>query len=57
MSYVRGMSIVRSLAAAVEDEALAEQAFAAIAGEYAMRQQTDGIWARAAAWLVTARRA
>jgi len=35
---------------------LTEQVLAAIAGQYRARQRPDGIWVRAAAWLVTARR-
>ncbi len=56
MSYVRGMRMVREFAAELDDEALTEEALAAIAEQYAARQRPDGVWVRAAAWLVTARR-
>jgi hypothetical protein len=39
------------------DEALTERVLAAISEQYAARQRPDGVWVRAAAWLVTARRA
>jgi ubiquinone/menaquinone biosynthesis C-methylase UbiE len=54
MSYVRGMPAVLSLAAALGDETLIEQVLATIAEQYAARQCSDGVWVRAAAWLVTA---
>jgi SAM-dependent methyltransferase len=58
LGYVRGMALVRRAAAeAGDDQAPIERALAAMAGEYAARQAPDGIWAEAAAWLVTARRA
>ena len=57
LSYVRGMRMTRSLAASVGDEALTEQVMATIAEQYAARQRPDGVWVRAAAWLVTAYRA
>jgi hypothetical protein len=57
MSYVRRMPMVRGLAAALGDEALSERALATIAEQYAARQRPDGVWVRAAAWLVTAHRA
>jgi SAM-dependent methyltransferase len=57
MRYVRGMSMVRRLTIDLRDEALVKQVFAAIAEQYAARQRTDGVWVRAAAWLVTAHRA
>jgi hypothetical protein len=57
MSYVRGMPMIRSLAANLGDEVLSEQAMATIAEQYAARQRPDGVWVRAAAWLVTAHRA
>jgi ubiquinone/menaquinone biosynthesis C-methylase UbiE len=57
MSYVRGMPMIRSLAAGLRDEALTERAMATIADQYAARQRHDGVWVRAAAWLVTANRA
>jgi hypothetical protein len=37
------------------DPAVTRRALATIAAEYAARQSDDGIWVRAAAWLVTAR--
>jgi hypothetical protein len=57
MSYVRGMPMIRSLAADLGNEVLAERVLAVIAGQYAARQRPDGVWVRAAAWLVTAHRA
>jgi ubiquinone/menaquinone biosynthesis C-methylase UbiE len=57
MSYVRGMPMIRSLAAELGDEVLAERVHAVIAEQYAARQRPDGVWVRAAAWLVTAHRA
>ena len=57
MGYVRGMRMVRNLAARLENEALAGQALADMAEQYAARQRPDGVWVQAAAWLVTARRA
>lgn len=57
MSYVRGMPMIRSLITNLEDEALTERALATIAEQYAARQRSDGVWVRAAAWLVTARSA
>jgi len=57
MSYVRGMPTVRALAASIDDTALTERVFAALADEYAQHKRDDGVWVQAAAWLVTARRA
>ena len=57
MSYIRGQRTLRGFEAEVRDEALTGRVLAAIAEQYAARQQPDGIWVRAAAWLVTARRA
>jgi ubiquinone/menaquinone biosynthesis C-methylase UbiE len=57
MSHVRGMPLIRNLAAGLENEALTERVLAVIAEQYAARQRDDGVWVRAAAWLVTARRA
>jgi SAM-dependent methyltransferase len=54
MSYVRGMPTTRNLAANLGNEALAERVLAVIAEQYAARQCPDGVWVRAAAWLVTA---
>ncbi len=54
MSYVRGMSMIRSLAADLGDEALTERVLATVAEQYAARQRPDGVWVHAAAWLVTA---
>jgi SAM-dependent methyltransferase len=56
MSYVRGMPMIRNLAARLGNEALAERVLAVIAEQYATRQRPDGVWVRAAAWLVTAHR-
>jgi ubiquinone/menaquinone biosynthesis C-methylase UbiE len=57
MRYVRGMPMIRSLAANLGDRALTERVLGAIAEQYAVRQRPDGVWVRAAAWLVTAHRA
>ncbi len=57
MSYVRGMPTIRALVGRLRDEATAERAFATISEQYAGRQRPDGVWVRAAAWLVTANRA
>jgi len=56
MTYVRGMPMIRNLAASLEDPTLTEHLLAAVADEYAARQRPNGVWVRAAAWLVTARR-
>jgi SAM-dependent methyltransferase len=56
MRYVRGLRMVRNLVAGLGNEALAGQALADIAEQYAARQRAGGIWVQAAAWLVTARR-
>jgi len=56
MSYIRGMPVIRSLAAGL-DPALTARVMASIEEEYDARQRPDGIWGRAGAWLVTARRA
>jgi SAM-dependent methyltransferase len=57
VSYVRGMPNVLSLIARLGDAVLAERVMADIAERYATCQRPDGVWVRAAAWLVTARRA
>jgi hypothetical protein len=54
MSYVRGMTMIRGLAADLGDEAVTERVLASIAEQYAARQRPDGVWVHAAAWLVTA---
>jgi hypothetical protein len=57
MSYIRGMPMIRSLAAQLGNETLTGRVLAVIAEQYAARQRRDGVWVRAAAWLVTAHRA
>jgi ubiquinone/menaquinone biosynthesis C-methylase UbiE len=57
MSYVRGMPTMRGLAAGLGNEALTERVLAVIAEQYAARQRPDGVWVRAAVWLITAHRA
>ena len=57
MSYVRGMPMIRNLAVGLGNKVLTERVLAVIAEEYAARQRPDGVWVRAAAWLVTGRRA
>jgi SAM-dependent methyltransferase len=54
MSYIRGMPVIRTLAASL-DSVLTARVLAAIEEQYNVRQHPDGIWVRAAAWLVTAR--
>jgi SAM-dependent methyltransferase len=56
MSYIRGMPVIRTLAASL-DPVLTARVLAAIEEQYDARQRPDGIWVHAAAWLVTARRA
>jgi SAM-dependent methyltransferase len=56
MSYVRGMPTIRALIAGLNDATLTEHVLASIAEEYATRLRPDGVWVRAAAWLVTAHR-
>jgi len=56
MTYVRGMPMIRTLAANLRDELLTERVMGTIAEQYAARQRSDGVWVRAAAWLVTAHR-
>jgi hypothetical protein len=57
MAYIRGMPRIRDLIASLDDPTAAERVLAAIAEQYAARQTADGVWVRAAAWLVTACRA
>lgn len=56
MSYVRGMPMIRNLAADLADQALTERVLATVAEQYSARQHLDGVWVHAAAWLVTALR-
>jgi len=56
MSYVQDMPTIRGLATDLGDEALTSQVLDSIAEQYAARQRPGGVWVRAAAWLVTARR-
>lgn len=56
MSYTRGMPMIRTVTAGLDDPALSERVLASIAEQYRARQRPDGIWVHAAAWLVTARR-
>jgi hypothetical protein len=49
--------MIYNLIADLDDQVLAERVLADIAGAYAARQQPDGVWVSAAAWLVTAQRA
>ena len=51
------MPMVRNLVADLDDQVLAERLLADVADEYAARQRSNGVWVRAAAWLVTAHRA
>jgi len=56
MRYIRSMPRIRTIAASLADPMLSERVLAAVAEEYAERQNHNGIWVRAAAWLVTAQR-
>jgi ubiquinone/menaquinone biosynthesis C-methylase UbiE len=53
MGYVRGTPIIRTLAGTLGDGVLTERVMDTIAEQYAARQRPDGVWVRAAAWLVT----
>ena len=57
MRYVGSMPMIQNFTAGLDDPALSEQVLAAVAEQYRALQRPDGIWVRAAAWLVTARRA
>jgi SAM-dependent methyltransferase len=56
MSYLRGMPMIRALAASLNNPSLATRVLATIEEQYQARQRPDGIWVPAAAWLVTAQR-
>ena len=56
MRYVRGMPTIRAIAQQLASPAVTELALATVADQYTARQRPDGIWVRAAAWLVTGRR-
>lgn len=56
MAYVSGMPMTRVLFAELGDDSLTARVQATIAEHYAARQQSDGVWVTAAAWLVTAHR-
>jgi SAM-dependent methyltransferase len=56
MSYIRGMPVIRTLAASL-DPVLTARVLAAVEEQYDAHQCPDGIWGHAAAWLVTAQRA
>jgi len=57
MSYICSQPVIRNVTADLDDPELTERVLASIAERYRARQRPDGIWVRAAAWLVTARRA
>jgi SAM-dependent methyltransferase len=57
MRYVGSMPRIRAIADSLDDPALSERVLASVAEEYAARQRSDGIFVRAAAWIVTANRA
>jgi len=57
MDYVCDIPAVRRLKSELKTEAKTKRVMATIAEDYAARQGDDGVWVRAAAWLVTARRA
>lgn len=54
MDYVQNTSKFRELMAECDDEVLTRAALATMAEDYAARQDADGVWVDAAAWLVTA---
>ena len=56
MRYVGSMPMIQNFTAGLDDPVLSEQVLAAVAEQYHALQRPDGIWVRAAAWLVTARR-
>jgi len=56
MGYVSSMPMTRVLFADLADDALTTRVLTTIAEHYAARQQPDGVWVTAAAWLVTAHR-
>ncbi len=56
MAYIGGMRRIRAVMAEIGDTARTERALASMAGEFAARQRPDGVWAGAAAWLVTTHR-
>jgi len=56
MSFIKVMPRLRTLVDGLADDAKAERAWAATAEQYAAREQPDGVWVEAAAFLVTARR-
>jgi SAM-dependent methyltransferase len=53
MAYVRSTSLVRGLLAGVDD-AVAERVLATATDAFTTRQQPDGVWVKAAAYVVTA---
>jgi ubiquinone/menaquinone biosynthesis C-methylase UbiE len=57
LRYTRGMPTIRNMTASLDDPALSERVLTAIAEQYARYEHPDGVWVRAAAWLVTASRA
>jgi hypothetical protein len=56
MNYIRGMPVIRALAANL-DPVHTARVLATIEEQYNACQRPEGIWVHAAAWLVTARRA
>jgi hypothetical protein len=54
MSFIKVMPRLRTLVDGLADDAKAERAWAATAEQYAARQQADGVWVEASAFLVTA---
>jgi len=56
MRYVRSMPRIRAIADGLDDPVLSERVLADVAEEYAERERPDGIFVRAAAWVVTANR-
>jgi ubiquinone/menaquinone biosynthesis C-methylase UbiE len=56
VEYMRGLRRFRMLTAEVNDPRQTEAALATMDREYAARQQPDGVWVSASAWLVRAQR-
>jgi SAM-dependent methyltransferase len=56
MGFIRAMPRLRALADGLGGDAAAEDAWAAVASQYAARQRPDGVWVQSSVYLVTARR-
>ena len=56
MGYIRSMPSTERLIAGIGDQKLAHRIMADIAEKFAELERSDGVWVRAAAWLVRAHR-